>query len=72
VVTWLKAKYAVAKPVGSNRSKHNDGRRSLPRRKANDKERAAQRARQPVVTLVLDPATGRRRWERVYPNGGTT
>lgn len=67
---WLKSKHASDKPVGKYKSKHNDGakRRTRPKRKATDKERAAIHATQPLVTLVLLPS-GKRRFVR---EGGTT
>ena len=71
--TWLKQKYAADKPAGSHKSKHNDNtkRRAQPRRKLNDKERAAQQARQPLVTLVL-LANGKKRFVREPRDGGTS
>ena len=67
-VQWLKAKHAKAKPRGGYTSKHNDStkRRAIPKRKANDKERAAIKATQPEVVLVL-AANGKKTFVRVYP-----
>jgi hypothetical protein len=61
----LKRKYAVDKPTGKYKSKHNDGakRRARPRRKLGDKERAVAQANQPLVTLVLLP-TGKKTFVR--------
>jgi hypothetical protein len=61
---WLKNKYSRNRSTGSYRSSHNDsGTRGRRRRKANDAERAAMRATQPLVTLVLLPG-GKRRFVR--------
>lgn len=63
-VTWLKGKYRQPKSSGRYRSAHNDsGTRGQRRRKATDAQRAAMRATQPHVTLVLLP-TGKRRFVR--------
>lgn len=68
--TWLKAKYRRSRSTGRYRSSHNDqGTRSKTRRRASDRERAAQQATQPQVTLELLPS-GRRRFVRVYPMTG--
>lgn len=62
--TWVKRKYVTTKTVGRYRSNHNDGKRRVAsRRKLSDRERAAVRATQPRVVLVIGP-TGKRRFVR--------
>lgn len=62
--TWIKEKYTQRKTKGKYKSKHNSGKRSeVPRRKATDKERAEMKARQPTVTMVVQPS-GKRRFVR--------
>lgn len=65
-VTWVKHKYTRTKTAGRYRSSSNDsGTRGKTYRKVSDQERAAIRARQPEVTLVLLPS-GKRRFVRHY------
>jgi hypothetical protein len=60
-VQWVKAKYLRPKTGGRYRSSSNDsGTKGKTRRKASDAERAAMRATQPRVTLVLLPSGKRR------------
>lgn len=61
---WVKHKYTQPRTTGKYRSSSNDsGTRGRRRRKASDAERAAMRATQPNVTLVLLPG-GKRRFVR--------
>jgi hypothetical protein len=60
-VQWVKAKYLRPKTGGRYRSSSNDsGTKGKTRRKATDAQRAAMRATQPLVTLVLLPSGKRR------------
>lgn len=66
---WLKAKYSQSRSTGRYRSSHNDsGTRGRRRRKATEAQRAAIRAAQPRVTLVLSPG-GKRRFVHEPPTG---
>lgn len=61
-VTWLKAKYKASKRAGNYKSKHNDGsKRRAPKRAISEKEKARQRATQPLVTLHVLP-NGKKRF----------
>jgi hypothetical protein len=64
-----KEKYRVEKTRGKNKPSHNDKGVST-RRHASDAERREIQAWQPKVTLVLLPS-GKRRFVREYPTGGT-